>query len=219
MKKVYLYILLVLSLIIIVGILYYVLKINKTPSNANSNNSNQQNNIQDNQDYPISFSIDSILVNPAIPAKLLSFSTKTKSDDLSTSKINKNTVKIGNENIQIYVISGLGESGGIYKFNPPYTVVVNLNITSEIARINSTDCSELYFTDYIGQLPSDKKLFFYTSTFGEDVSCVNSDLNQICSTQEIRYNDQNFGVCCLVTEDTEVSICDEFVKNLSLEIE
>ena len=217
MKKISLLIFIVLAILLFIGIFNYLFL--GYVHNRRTNNSDEVSPMDNGQQntiavdsYQVAFEIKSILVNPSLLPNELQF-TSQASKILTLTKLNDNAAKLTDEGITIFVMAGLGESGGIYDYIPEYQVLQLKNLGVTVARIKIADYHELYFQNILDSITTEKT-FFYTTTF----NTPDKNSSQVSSSQEINYNNQSFGIYCIVDSEEKVKLCDEFVENLSLEV-
>jgi len=167
----------------------------------------------------ITFKIETVSVNPNLTPDTLRFTSESV-QEFSRTKIDDTSMKLEaiGSSVVLYVFTSQKESGGIYPYFPSVSELTNSNENKRITKIQSSDPKSLYYASRVGSLPEDQLFFYYTNNYDRQVKCENDDPNEICSTQEIRFDDfRNFSIYCIVNESSESSICDEIVTNLVVE--
>jgi hypothetical protein len=156
------------------------------------------------------------LVNQEASPNTLSFSSRTTLD-LNPQKINETAEKLSGSGVDMYVVAGLGESGGISDHVPDHKIILIDYLAVAAVRVK-VPFKDVFLKDALGSVAPDKIIYYYTSLFSDSAECSHPTSDQFCSSQEIGYSHQHFGIYCVVDSEKDIGGCDEFVKNLSFEV-
>jgi len=222
-KNIFLIIILVLSAITLFFIVFQLLN-----QNISSNTKSTNNNVVNNQ-LPESYNAISYpnMNGGNINFKLKSSSTSSLniSSFISSEyskKVSEGNVTISHLGFQLFVFAGEGTTGGLENSVAIEKAIENNNFTAPIYKVSSP---KEYISDYTGDLdPIFTNFFFYSNDFKTGVDCKVLDTQYDgCGSQELSFTDKtskyHLGIYCAAASDNASENCDEFVRNLKVNIE
>jgi hypothetical protein len=161
--------------------------------------------------FPISFILDS-LQNKKI---ILNSQSEI---NFEITRINSSAYKLEAPEIHLYIFSTTGIRDDFKEYIPEHLMINGIKLGGNVYRVKTTFGELNYRNNFDQNYDDSHSYYYYTSSFGTNTLCNTTSENASCGNQEITKEGQSFGIYCLITNATKLSVCDGFVREIEFRV-